>query len=316
MRLSDQIENDLQLPKDFVRDAIENSRTHVKKFSISKRNGSKRVIYHPSRKLKTIQYWLIHNIFSKFQIHECACGFVQSKSILDNAKAHSNNKYLLKIDLLNFFPSIVFNDLKILFQRSPDSQTQNIFSYDDTLNIIRLACFYSNDSLPIGYPSSPIISNIVMHEFDQKVSSVLSETEYGESTYTRYADDIVISTNYKNTCRDIIYPKINEIITTTKHPNIRINNEKTKFGSSRSGSALVTGLRLCKNGHITIHRKQKDHIRLLLSLYSKNKLNEKEQKQLIGHLAYCSHVAPAFYTTLQKKFFKEIHTLKSSNRNT
>ena len=70
---------------------------------------------------------------------------------------------------------------------------------------------------------------------------------------------------------------------------------------------------MCNDGHITIHRKQKDHIRLLCGLYKKGLLDVKEQSSLLGHLAYIHHVAPEFYSKLQKKYFKEITDLRASS---
>ena len=63
-------------------------------------------------------------------------------------------------------------------------------------NLIRQTCFYLNDSLPIGYPCSPMISNTVMFTIDDNIVNLLSDRDkYGKVIYTRYADDLVISTD-------------------------------------------------------------------------------------------------------------------------
>ena len=129
---------------------------------------------------------------------------------------------------------------------------------------IRRACFYyKDDLLPIGYPTSPIISNVVMHEFDTQIMALLSnEDDYGKSVYTRYADDLTFSTDMKGACKEI-----KTLVTTElrkmESPKLKLNPQKTKYVSSSGGSAFITGLRICHDGHITIHRKYKDKIRLL-----------------------------------------------------
>ena len=151
-----------------------------------------------------------------------------------------------------------------------------------------------------------------MYAFDIKVADLISGEQYGKVTYTRYADDLVFSTDKKGACREI-RKLIEDLVVEHKSPDILINNAKTKFGSSTGGTASVTGLRVCENGHITLHRKQKDHIRLMLSLYSKGRLNEEEYRSLIGSLAYCQYVSPLFFSNLSKKYFRQIHELRSKD---
>jgi len=149
-----------------------------------------------------------------------------------------------------------------------------------------------------------------MIDFDNALSKIISDKKkYGDVIYTRYADDLILSTNQKGVCRALL-SEVLKLIDTTKSPDIEINSTKTKIGSSSGGSASVTGLKICSDGHITIHRNQKDHIRLLLSLYKKGNLDPNEHLSLLGHLAYVHHVDSAFYTKLQSKYFKEIAELR------
>jgi len=311
MNIKSKISSDLDIPPDMIDEALLLSRKHVKKFYIKKRNGDKRAILQPSNKLKTIQYWLMYNVFNELPIHDCAMAYRDGVSILENAKRHRNNRYFLKIDFTDFFPSIKWTDFKsildVWYQKSNVDWDYN----NDAKNLIKKSCFYFHDRLPIGYPSSPVLSNVVMFDVDVKISKLIGDnTKYGNVVYTRYADDIVISTDKKGACK-ILLDDIAIIIKSSKSPNISINESKTKFGSSSGGSASVTGLKICNDGHITIHKKQKDHIRLLLGLYKKGILNPEEHSSLLGHLSYISHVSPDFYSKLQNLYFNEIYKLKS-----
>lgn len=70
MHIKKAIANDLSIPDGLIDEAISVARAHVKIFHIQKRSGGSREIYHPSKKLKTLQYWLIHSVFSQMQVHD------------------------------------------------------------------------------------------------------------------------------------------------------------------------------------------------------------------------------------------------------
>ena len=311
MQIKEAISNDLGIPIKLIDEALSVARTQVKIFNIKKRNGKPRAILQPSKKLKTLQYWLLANLFKKLPVHGSAVAYLNGMSILHNAKRHSEHRFFLKMDLNNFFPSINYADVLPLIE-SWHERTSPIWDLDDEAkNLIRLSCFFKEDMLPVGYPSSPVISNVVMYDFDEKITKLIFDrVKYGECVYTRYADDLVFSTDQKGACTELL-KDITTFIDGMTSPKISVNTSKTKLGTSTGGSASVTGLKICSDGHITMHRKQKDHIRLLLSLYSKGILKDDEHNSLLGHLSYCHYVAPAFYSNLLKKYFKEIKELRA-----
>lgn len=312
MHIKKAIAADLSIPDSLIDEAINVARSQVKIFRIRKRSGGFREIFHPSKKLKTIQYWLMHSVFNHMPVHDASVAYRDGISIRHNANMHRSSRFFLKMDLKDFFPSITFNDfIPILRAWYSIAKPDWVLDTDAEL-LIKKVCFYKDDRLAIGYPSSPVISNIVMSEFDSKVSALIADEKYGTVIYTRYADDLVFSTDKKGACTEL-KRDIQALIDSTTSPNIRINRDKTRLGSSTGGTASVTGLKICSNGHITIHRKQKDHIRLLLSLYRKRALNLEEEKSLLGHLSYCHYVAPDFYTKISKKYFREIHELRTKN---
>lgn len=304
---------DLNIPESLMHEALSYAQIRVKRFPIPKKNGDTRMISQPSNKIKIIHYWLINNVFSHMPVHECATAYKKSCSIYDNAKKHVKNNYFLKIDLEDFFPSIKSTDLIRLVEEWHKKNIKGWSLDEEAKEIIKLSCFDKIGRLPIGYPTSPIISNLVMLEFDKKIISALSNKEkYGSVVYTRYADDLVFSTNKTRCCNEILETVSSEIIK-SKKPNIKINKNKTKFSSKSGGSAFVTGLRICEKKHITIHRKYKDRIRLLLKLYEKGSLADEDHQKLKGHLNYVRHVDSGFFTKIQNKHFLTIGEIFSRN---
>lgn len=312
MRIEDAVVADLNVPDTLIKEAIELARVRVKRFAIPKKSGGHREIYHPSKKLKVLQYWIMRKVLTEMPVHDAAMAYREGTSILHNAEAHADNRFFLKMDLKDFFPSIRFQDF-LPYLEQWHMSTRPTWALDDNAKkFINEACFYKQDRLAIGYPSSPLISNIVMHEFDTRISGEIASGEYGTVVYTRYADDMVFSTNQTGACREI-YKAAEGVIKTIKAPRLKINTDKTRFGSSTEGTAAVTGLRICMDGHITINRKLKDHVRLMLSLFKKGKLPADEVSSLAGHLAYCRYVAPQFYSGLSKKYFEEIHRIRAKD---
>lgn len=77
-----------------------------KTFYIPKKNGKLREISAPNRNLKEILYYLNMMLGEVYQASPSAMGFVKGRSIVDNAKLHTGQNYVLNLDLSNFFTSI------------------------------------------------------------------------------------------------------------------------------------------------------------------------------------------------------------------
>lgn len=75
-------------------------------FNVDKKSGGKRTIHAPMKGLKAIQRCLNVVLQCVFEPHRAAYGFVQERSIVDNARVHANSHYIYNIDLKDFFPSI------------------------------------------------------------------------------------------------------------------------------------------------------------------------------------------------------------------
>ncbi|MBQ4796923.1 RNA-directed DNA polymerase, partial [Pectobacterium versatile] len=74
--------------------------------------------------------------------------------------------------------------------------------------IAKIACH--QDKLPQGSPCSPVITNLILVSLDRRLSNLCNSVG---CTYTRYADDITISTNKKEFPNDIIKDQDEKSIT-------------------------------------------------------------------------------------------------------
>lgn len=81
---------------------------HYVTFAIPKRSGGRRLIMAPKRRLKSIQRKLLEMLVGKLPVSGNAHAFRQGRSIRTGAEPHVGKRFVLKLDLKDFFPSITF----------------------------------------------------------------------------------------------------------------------------------------------------------------------------------------------------------------
>jgi RNA-directed DNA polymerase len=236
-------------------------------------------------------------------VHAAAMAYQKNKGIKNNAKRHVKNPYLLKMDFKDFFPSIRPNDLTRHIE-----EKRKIKLLDQDSTVIKRLFFYCHTrglehALSIGSPASPAISNTLLYNFDQTITS---KCEQLGIIYTRYADDITFSTKQKGALFPI--PElIKSILKEMQSPKITINVKKTVFASKKT-NRHVTGLVLSSDGKISIGRDNKRRIKSLVFKFIKGKLEPDEVSYLRGYLAYCIDVEPSFIKSLENKYGEHIYT--------
>jgi len=171
-----------------------NPEEKYRQFEIPKRTGGKRTICAPSPDLMNLQRRLadllqecIAEINAKKKVHSALShGFRPKFSIYTNAFVHRNRRYVLNLDLENFFGTINFGRVRGFFI------TNKNFSLEPKVATIiaQIACF--DNVLPQGSPCSPVISNLIGHLLDIRLAALANK--HG-CFYSRYADDITFSTN-------------------------------------------------------------------------------------------------------------------------
>ncbi len=154
-------------------------------FTIPKKSGDSREIFAPKEDLKEIQRRLCFILESVYDAKPSVHGFTQSRSVLTNAHIHTRRKYILNVDLLNFFPSINFGRVRGMFMAKPYNCNQVVATI-----LAQICCHDSK--LPQGAPTSPIVSNMICARMDRQLQDM---AKYYRCSYTRYADDITISTS-------------------------------------------------------------------------------------------------------------------------
>lgn len=295
--LISQMSNDFMLPENKLKKLILSAPYRYKVYSIPKRSGKGyRVIAQPAKEVKILQYWIVRNVLCKFVVHDAARAYVKGCGLLSNVSPHCSSEYLMKLDFKDFFYSIKARDFLSYFSLYKD------FGYSDLdlQEMVRILFYARNKGdycLSIGAPSSPLLSNIIMSDFDKRVVEFCGSRSI---VYTRYSDDMTFSMSNSLLRREVFF-EIKRLLDIIPYPKLKLNEDKTLF-LSKANKRMVTGLVLSNDGCISIGHDKKRVLRSKIYKYTKGHLDVDEVNQLKGMLAYVNSVEPEFIYKMKIRY--------------
>lgn len=259
---------------------------HYHTFSIPKRAGGRRTIEAPDEVLKKAQRELLKVFTKDMHVlpHNAAHGFTKGRNCKSALEVHQKNKsnWFLKLDVKDFFPSCTMELIKRnLYMIYP-------FNLLDSTAINRIiwACT-KDDRLVQGAPTSPFLANMCMLVADYRIYNAC---KHEGLIYTRYADDILISSRTK------IDLEMAQAINLLLPTGLRINFLKTRRGSC-SGRNWNLGLMYNEDHDITVgYRKKKEVKHAVHNFETKVELQTYEEKyRLLGLIGYCKYIEPEYF---------------------
>ncbi len=296
MSLAQQIAQSIQLPESYVLKVAASASYRYKQFTIKKADRkSDRKIEQPSKELKLLQRWLVRRVFDLLPTHPCAHGYVEGRSIATNAAVHRKSRYISRLDLENFFPSLSSGDVESLIGRGHLLVGGSLLSADDIRLVSSLICRFGK--LTIGAPSSPTVSNKLVYGLDARLAGIAAE--YGVN-YTRYADDLYFSSSEPNILFEVC-KRVEDTVAQTTSPRLTINKKKT-YHASRKKRMAVTGLRITPQSKVSVGHELKRKIRVLAHKALNNKIGEEELSWLLGMLAYVSSIEPDYVEKIRSRY--------------
>jgi RNA-directed DNA polymerase len=286
-----------------------------------------RIICVPEPTLMKVQRWINERILSAGPalgyVHPASVAYSKGSSIYTATKQHCGCRWLIKLDIINFFESI---------SEIPVYKTFLSFGYEPLIafELARLCTrlgtltksrrrwrWQSNSArylsipayrfermghLPQGAPTSPMLANLSVRSLDERIDSLADN--FG-LVYTRYADDIVLSTNDGAFTRDIAQDVIGRVYQVMVASGLSPNTAKTHIASPGSRK-IVLGLQV--DGEFPrLTRKFKDnlrqHLHFLLrgdvgpTLHARHRRFSAViglRKHIEGLVAFARYVEPAF----------------------
>ncbi|WP_373944031.1 TIR domain-containing anti-phage reverse transcriptase [Paracoccus marcusii] len=171
-----------------------NDGTFYRRFHIPKKKGGHRLISAPKGGLGFAQTRLATVLAEKYKPKPFVKGYVKGESFLSNAIYHQNQYWILNIGIKDFYPSITFPRVRGLFMSS-------YFKFNERVATILARITTTPDGLPQGARTSPIIANLIANNIDQKIIKIAKQEKL---KYSRYADDISISSSHKRVPSSVI----------------------------------------------------------------------------------------------------------------
>jgi len=262
--------------------------------------------FSPSIELKRYQRFLNFFIFDFMKVNEnVVFSYRKGVSTYDALSPHKDSKYIFSTDIKSFFLHIDREDIRSLILRNKKNYLVNeedIEQYIDRL--VNLVSY--NDILPIGAPTSPKISNAYLFEFDNKLEEYCQNNEI---IYTRYSDDFIFSSDTKdkfNTLLDVI----KGLFVSSNLEKFELNVSKTKL-QKKGSKVMLLGLVITPNGTITVDKKIKREVEVLLHFYLSDKEKFKDffkknydsnLEKVSGRLSHIQSIDKQFISKLKKKY--------------
>lgn len=251
-----------------LRQLVKSASSYYKYFAIKKRRGGLRRIMSPYSELRDVQTWIKENILDKIELPNCVKAFVKGRNIMENAKMHEGRKYILKVDITNFFESIGVRQVYVAFRkmgydRSVAAWLANLctakiedYKYEqleDQEEIQKLFNDLYHKSEPFliqGAPTSPGLANIICNRMDKRMMGLANKHGF---TYSRYADDMTFSADKKDRL-----PKVSMIRKIVETEGFHLNDEKIEL-LHEGNRQIVTGLLV--DNHVRVPGRYKKDIK-------------------------------------------------------
>lgn len=252
-------------------------------FEIPKKSGGSRTITAPGGDLKRVLNVLAQALKDIYSfVPSSVHGFVEGCSVATNASCHVGKKYVLNLDLKDFFPSVK--------KRMVVSSLKKLQVDKDVACLIARLCCYTpagggDECLPQGAPTSPILSNIACYCLDIRLSGLANT--YGVN-YTRYADDMTFSSDHN--VFDENGPFWRKLKTIIEECGFVINDRKTRIQRPWERQE-VTGISV--NNKVNVSRKYLKTLRAELNNMKYRVVTMKEWMKVMGKVNYVRMVRKA-----------------------
>ncbi|RMQ30731.1 reverse transcriptase [Pseudomonas amygdali pv. mori] len=256
-----------QVPYKHLRDYVTRDVESYKIFRVRKRARpgrptSFRVICVPPPSLAVAQQWIVQHVLAKARPHTASTAFAPKCKLIEAAAPHCSSRWLIKVDVQRFFESIseidcyrVFRSLG--YQPLVSLELSRLCTRVGHFSRMRRAIKWRRKAplakskilkyasralghLPQGAATSPMLANLVMREADALLTSLADR--FG-LTYTRYADDLTLSTADTAFDRESARNAVNEVYGILRRFGLTPNLAKTNIVSPRSRK-IVLGLQV------------------------------------------------------------------------
>lgn len=265
-----------------------------------------RTIYKPSSTLKDFHVFLSRVVLDHLPVDaSVAFAYRRGATLRQAVEPHAKSRAFFQTDLERFFDSIT---TPLIRKVLAENQTPVADLQDHLEHILRLLTV--DGKLPIGFSTSPILSNACLLSFDQRLAQISLDRGW---IYTRYADDIMLSTQDRSALSDA-RTVIEDCLAAEIGDEFNLNPAKSKL-TTIGRNVEHLGLVILPSGDVAIDRDVKNRIESWIHFYLRDKAKllkifeetpnqgmEEGLERLSGLVSYAHAADPAYLDKLRSKF--------------
>jgi len=275
-----------RLARKLTSTTIQNYDSEYTTFKIPKRKGGYREICAPNAYLKELQQEVLKTFTKelRFLPHNAAHGFTKKRNCKTSLQVHQavGSRWFLKLDIKDFFPNTTSALLLEAMKHVYPFCLLGVYEKDLIIKVCT-----REGATPQGAPTSPMLTNMVMVANDVAITKYCKEHHL---VYTRYADDILISSKVSFDW-ETVQQDIQNIL-----KYYELKTEKTRYGSF-NGRNWNLGLMYNNKNQITVGHKKKQLVKNMVHNYmTKPECKTYENwYNLIGTIGYCAYIEPEYF---------------------
>lgn len=291
-----------------------------------------RVISVPNDRLMAVQRWISAEILSRLTPHEASVAFTKGDNIKTAVQPHCGSRWIIKLDLLNFFesinerqvfhifrragyqPLVAFELARICTRRGQQKTKRDHAKWNCDFTRWQKIISYGSKVmgyLPQGAPTSPRLANLAARDLDNHVMDAASEFGF---IYTRYADDLCLSTKNSTTTRSDAVRLISAVYACIGHCGFTPQKAKTRLVPP-GARKIVLGLSL-NDDRPRLTREFKARIRQHVHFLLRDDVGPAGhsahlgattfglRRHVLGLIHYARHIEPDFGNRMLGEFTK------------
>lgn len=241
-----------------LREYVELRGDGYRTYWLRKRSGGLRKICVPAPALLRVQTWLTKHILNHVAPHPASSAYAPGSSVVSCARRHCGCRWLLKLDIHNFFESIseiqayrVYRGLgynrllsfemsRLCTRRDGNRRRNRSAIWQARQRRYHIGAYRDQQVgfLPQGAPSSPMLSNLAMRDLDAIVTAIARREGF---EFSRYADDLALSSSAESIHRGGVLRVLREVSTALRKNGLILNRAKTVIAPPGSRK-IVLGL--------------------------------------------------------------------------